>query len=211
MTDTQIDEVEMFRTTQAYLDQNAAIWSSIPVIVTYKTALSELLSDISSAHTDQLRSQVYLGATVQKIKRNVAIKMDILDDVLEAYAEDTGKEELKEQADQSKSDYFRLPNEDFELKTKSMLSLIAHHLPDMTDYGMSSELLDEVKSSMDKFLELRGKPREFRIASTRATKSLEDLFAEGKQLVRRMDKVMKLFKHSNPSFYRGYQAARTLI
>ena len=49
----------------------------------------------------------------------------------------------------------------------------------------------------DNFLELNGKPRQFRIASVVATATLEELFEQSHDLlIKKLDKVMKRFKNS---------------
>ena len=72
--------------------------------------------------------------------------MDTLDDMPEAYAMDTDNAELTERANNTKSDYPRMSNEDFELKVKQFIGLLEMHLQAVDDYGMSQEQLKDVKA-----------------------------------------------------------------
>ncbi|MEQ8470980.1 MAG: hypothetical protein RIC35_07340 [Marinoscillum sp.] len=137
--------------------------------------------------------------------------MDILDDTLEAYAEDTENTELLAQASNTVTDYFSLTNEEFEIKTKNMIDLLDARVAEMVDYGMTAPQIEEVKTSFGLFQDKRGTPRSYRIASRIATSDLVTLFAEANTTVGRLDKVLKRFKRSNTSFYQGYLAARTIV
>lgn len=211
MNQRQINRLEMFKATDDYLNSQSSVWTPIPIIGTYKTKLTEIIDTIKSTAQDQDAAQVFISSSLQDMKRQIAIKMDILDDTLEAYADDTENAELLSLASNASSDYLRLPNEEFETKTKNMIDLVEEHAESMADYGMTVVQIDDVKLSFGIFQDKRGKPRSYRIASQVATRDLEELVAEGMTTVGRLDKVLKRFKRSNTTFYNGYLAARIII
>lgn len=211
MNQKQINQLEMFQTTSDYLDNQAAVWNAIPVIGNYKNQLTEALTDIKQAAIDQAEAQVYIGKSIQGVKKTIAEKMDYLDDLLEAYAEDTNNAELASQASNSKTDYLRLPHESFETKVKQVIELLENYQELLTDYGMTAEQITDVKLNLDQFLTSRGKPRSYQVASRQATQSLENLFDEGSQSLEKLDRVLKRFKRANASFYLGYEAARKVV
>ncbi len=211
MNRDQINRLEMFQATNTYLDAQVEVWTAIPIVSTYKTALVTLIQEIESTSLEQDAAQVFIGSSLRALKRQIALKMDILDDTLEAYAEDTENAELLAQASNTVTDYFSLTNEDFEIKTKNMIDLLDASVAEMADYGMTAPQLEEVKTSFGLFQDKRGTPRSYRIASKVATSDLVTLFAEANITVNRLDKVLKRFKRSNASFYQGYLAARTIV
>lgn len=211
MKQSQINRSAMYSATNSYLDTHSAVWNAIPVVNTYKSKLVEIMSNIKSKALDQEAAQVFVGASLVELKHQISIKMDILDDALEAYADDIDDPELLSMAANSKTSYFKLPNEDFETKTKNMLDLLSGRVAEMGDYGTSKEQLNEVKLSFGNYQERRGKPRSYQVASKVATLELEDLFKEGTKVLDKLDKVLKRFKRSNTAFYNGYLTARTII
>lgn len=211
MRQIQINRLEMFEATNLYLDQNAAIWSAIPILSRYKNSFTQTIEGIKRSALDQDASQIALGGTIRELKQVIADKMDILDDVLEAYADDTENAELLAQASNSRSDYFRLSHEDFETKTKNVIGLLESHVDSMVDYGVSVEQIEDAKVSFNLFQDKRGKPRGYQIASRVATQNLEDLFEEGNVLLQKLDKVIARFRRSNVMFFNGYQAARYIV
>ncbi|SMD34011.1 hypothetical protein SAMN04488029_1792 [Reichenbachiella faecimaris] len=211
MTKEQINRLEMAQATNAYLDTHAAVWSAIPIISNYKTTLIQAIQGIQTASLVQESSQVFIGGSLRELKYQIAQKMDILDDLLEAFAADTANAELLSLSSNSASDYFRLSHEDFEIKTKNVIDLLETNLEDMTDYGMSAEQIEEVKTSFAVFQDKRGVPRSYQIQSRMATDDLASLFDEVNKTLSRMDNVLKRFKRANPSFFTGYQAARHIV
>jgi len=211
MNKRQINKLEMMETTNTFLDGNTAIWSTIPIVSTYKNELSQTIDDIKTAAMDQDAAQVFISSSLQQLKITIAEKMDILDDILEAYAEDTANDELRVQADNSKSDYIRLTNEAFETKVKNVISLLETHVTDMADYGFTQSQIDDAKLSFDTYQDKRGVPRSYKVASRQATQSIEDLVSQGDDALVKLDRVMKRFKRSNATFYTGYEAARTIV
>ncbi|SMD32753.1 hypothetical protein SAMN04488029_1104 [Reichenbachiella faecimaris] len=211
MTREQINRLEMAQATNAYLDANAAVWSAIPIISNYKTTLIQAIQGIQEASLKQESSQVFISASLRELKQQIAQKMDILDDILEAYAADTENAELLSKSSNSASDYFRLANEDFEIKTKNVIDLLDGHVAEMADYGMSADQIEEVKTSFAIFQDKRGVPRSYQIQSRMATEDLAALFDEVNKTLARLDNVLKRFKRSNPAFYVGYDAARHIV
>ena len=211
MKQTQANRLEMLEATNMYLDQEANLYSAIPVIMKYKNDLVSVIANIKAAAKDQDAAQMFIGQSQKQLKRLISEKMDILDDTAEAYAADTEKIELLAVVSNSMSDYYKLPNEAFETKVKSMIELIETHVKAMADYGMTQEMINDVKLHFDLFAEQRDKPRAYKIASRIATQDLEELFKKVTTITRKLDNVMKRFKRSNVSFYNGYLAARTIV
>lgn len=211
MKQEQINRLEMMQATDAFLDANTAIWNPIPIIASYKTGLSQIIESIRSSAEDQEAAQVFIGSSLQQLKLRLAEKMDILDDALEAYADDTDNADLLSRSSNSRSDYLRLPHEDFETKTRNMIDLLESNVADMSDYGFTQDQIDDVKLSLNLFQNRRGKPRSYQIASRVATTDIEELMREATVVLDKIDRVMKRFKRTNSIFYNGYLAARTII
>ncbi|WP_436514696.1 hypothetical protein [Ekhidna sp. To15] len=211
MNKRQIKKLEMMRSTNGYLDGTSATWNAIPIASNYKTGLAQIIHQIRTSAEDQEAAQVFIGGTLLDTKQRIAEKLDILDDVLEAYAEDTENPELLVQSSNSKSDYLRLANEEFETKASHVIDLLESHVTNMADYGLTQDQIEDVKLDFGTYQDQRGKPRSYKIASRSATQSIESLMDEGNLFLEKLDRVMKRFKRSNPSFYIGYLSARTII
>lgn len=168
----------MAQATDNHLNLYTAIWNTILIFGETKNRLAQLISEIKKTAKDQNEAQVFIGSSQREIKKTIADKMDIIDDAIQSYAEDTENAELLSRSSNTASDYFKLPNEDFETKVLTMIQLSEDTLPAMQQYGATQEEIEDVKILVNNFLEKRQKPRAFQIASKVATLSLDDQFKE---------------------------------
>ncbi len=202
----------MLATTRTYLDANTAVWSAVPMINTMKNQLDEVILKISEHQEAQEASRIFLGSNKTALKKAVAEKADILNDVLAAYAGVEGDAALENKADRSYSDLYKLANQEFMTVIRETIKLLEDNVEAMADYGMSADQISDLKNSFDDFLAIHGQPRLYRVASSQATQALEDLFSQASELLSsRLDRIMKRFKNADPNFYRGYLSARVVV
>ncbi len=209
--DSLLGKVHMLEHTNAYLDDHVSIWIAIPIISNYKNRMHEFTLSIKSHLSEEEKSSDgYSGQTVLQLKQQISDKMDILDDTLEAYAEDIGDTELRDLAANYYSDYYALSYEKFENKVTEMISLLETHVDKMTDYGLVQDQIDDVKLNLDEYQIGLDRPITYDLGTELSSKSLESLVQEATKYAEKLDHVMKRFKRSNVTFYRGYMTARTV-
>ncbi|MCU4166721.1 hypothetical protein [Carboxylicivirga caseinilyticus] len=213
MKEIQLNKMEMFSTVLSYLNNASPKWSTIPRIGTVKNEFEALLVSINQKSKDQDKAKTYLGMEKYQLKRLIAEKADILNDQVEAFALLEDKQDLAARMNQSKSDLYKLKNIAFIDKVSEILEETANHIELLsTDFGVTTEQVSDLDGDLDNFKGLNGLPRKYQIDSVIATKDLEDLFAEASALLNdKLDKLMKIFKHRDASFYNGYLAARTIV
>ena len=207
-----MNRAEMLATTRTYLDANTAAWSTVPMINTMKNQLDEVILKISEHQEAQEASRIFLGSNKTALKKAVAEKADILNDVLAAYAAVEGDAALENKADRSYSDLYKLANQEFMTVIRETIKLLEDNVEAMAEYGISVDQISDLKNSFDDFLAIHGQPRLYRVASSQATQALEDLFSQASELLSsRLDRIMKRFKNADPNFYRGYLSARVVV
>ncbi|PKV52421.1 hypothetical protein ATE84_4536 [Aquimarina sp. MAR_2010_214] len=212
MDQRQINRLEMYQAVQTFMDTNTNIWNSVPILVTFKNELDELLVQINENKDTQEASRVYLGSNKTTQKRFVSEKGDILNDALEAYAAIESNAVLEQKAAKSFTDLYSLRNQDFVTVVTETISLLDQNITPLGDYGVTQDQITDLKNSFDSFLVLNGEPRQYRIAQKQATATLSDLFDQTSTLLNsKIDKVMKRFKRANTTFYNGYLAARIIV
>ncbi len=213
MNKNQNNRKEMHDAVIAFLDGQPEKWSSIPKIVVFKTELSTVNLAIEQSQESQLAAQVFVGESKQQLKKTIALKADVLNDAAEAFAVVTGNAELESKMAASYSDLNEMRNNDFIPKIKEVIAEVETHKEVLVaEYGITEEQIEDLKADLDRFLEVNGEPRAYKIASTQATKNLAELFSEAHDiLTTKLDKVMKIFKRRDPNFYNGYLAARVVV
>lgn len=203
----------MFDTTNSYLDDNSAVWTSIPKFIELKTKFSGLITLVEQAAGDQQKAQMFLGKNKTQLKKTVATKTDILNDALEAMALINGDETLAARMSDNFSELYRLRNLDFMPKVAEVIQAVDNNTLELTtNYGITQEQIDDLKADADHFAELNGMPRAYQVASVQASKELDSLFAEiNEVLTNGLDKMVSIFRRRNANFYNGYQAARIVV
>ncbi len=213
MKQVQIDRKHMLDATLSYLDTNTDVWSSIAKIGEVKNSLGELSLAIDAAAMDQEQSQVTIGKIKAALKRIIADKADILNDVVEVYAQMNGDEKLAEKMADSASDLYKMKYDDMQRRVKVIIDSATKYQEELiAGYGLTAEQITDLQSDYDRMQELSGQPREYQISSAVATQTLEELFSEmNNLLVNQLDNLMKVFKRRNATFYSGYEKARMVV
>lgn len=212
MNKIQINKKEMYNTVVSFLDSSSALWSSILKVGEFKNQFTDVVVQIDTAQYAQKQAQVFLGKNKTQLKSVVAQKSDILNDSLEALAVVTGDKKLENKMATTFSELFKMRNADFIPAVKIIINAAEAHLEVLSDYGVTTEQVEDLKTDFNGFLGIYGQPRAFRVASVQATKDLELLFTEANDILEnKLDKVMSIFKRRDPGFYNGYQAARIIV
>lgn len=82
----------------------------------------------------------------------------------------------------------------------------------IANYGLTPELLEQLKKEIADFGILVTKPRSEIITRSQATSRLVELFSEANGVLRkRIDKLMLVLQLGNPVFYNEYKAARIIV
>lgn len=207
MNQEQVHELEMFEAINDYLNKHADIWSTVPIIGNYKNQLSIIISHIHKFTSNSTKP----NGALRTLKLQLADKMDILDDVMEAYATDIGDEKLRVLSANSHADYVSLSTDKFELKVRQVIALLERHVAEMSDYGINSEQIEDAKLCFNDYLRQVGKPYSYPIDSRIVAQDLVGLFKEANIYLNKLDNVMQRFKRSSIQFFLGYQSARRII
>ena len=213
MNKSQINRKEMFDTVLSFFDNYPEKWSSIPKVGEFKNAFGELVNQINESQLAQQEAQVFLGKNKKQLKSMIAQKADILNDSIEAFALVTDDSKLANKMASSYSELNRMRNADFSPAIQLIIAEAESNKNVLeSEYGVTAEQVEDLKSNLDDFLAMNGQPRAYRIASIQATKDLEQLFVDATAILdSRLDKVMSIFKRRDLNFYNGYQAARVIV
>jgi len=112
----------------------------------------------------------------------------------------------------SRTDVLRYADADLDARVRAITSLAQENLAGLAEYGVSEGMITEILSSVEEFNGLIGKPRSILNSKYTAMSTVEQLIDEGNSLLKnQVDKLMLIFRESNPEFYEGYQRARTIV
>lgn len=213
MNKEQINRKEMHDSTLLFLDLHSEKWSPIPKVGEIKNELVRVNNDIEGIAKEQSDSQIFLGKNKTQLKNSIATKADILNDTLEVFATFAGNNALVQQMGDSAHALGRLRTEDFIRRVQLIVGKAKENMDALqNEYGVTEQQITDLQNDIDSFLDLNGMPRAYRVASVVATQDLKELFSEANNVLEnKLDKIMKIFKNRDSSFYKGYLAARSVI
>ncbi len=202
----------MLLNTQGALDANSTLWSSIPVMLSAKNNLDELIQRIGDVNEKTVSNSKAVTADKAVTLNNLIAKAVTLSGILQAYAAVTENVKLAGKVALTKSDLTKIRETDVEARITPVIEEAWKELANLADYGLTEDMIVETETSLDDFKALIGQPRTVRNQAFAAMTLLEELFDAANDLVKnQLDKLMIRFKFSNTEFYSEYERARTIV
>ena len=184
MNKRQENRLSMFYVVKSTLEENAAIWSGTPAIVTAKAEYDGNVKSLEDALELQLRD--IRGHAVDK--RN-AEAMNIVPSELRRYRDSVVAQRCQDVHD-----------------------LANGVLASLADYGVDAAKLTAFQARINAYLTENTAPRLAITARKNATAVIEELVEETLTMLnRRMDPLMQGFANTHPEFHRQYTDARIIV
>ena len=211
MNKGQTNYFNMFLNVQECLNDNSSVWSNIPRVVTYKTEFDKIIVDLREKSGISIES-ISVSGKKDKLKQQIAEKVSVILGILTAFAYEKDDTDLVKQVKLSKSAILKIKDTDVVPKAKFFTSIAMQNLKELTDFGLSEASLTELEAIVNEFDGLIGKPRSIRNKKFVSLGEVDQFINEGNNLLKnKLDKLMLMFRESNPAFYNGYQRSRVIV
>lgn len=212
MNKIQTNQYRMFLTTQETLDNNSPLWNMIPVLLTVKNDLDELIQRIADVNEKTVSNSKSVTASKEAALNALIQKAVSLSGILQAYAAFTGNVKLAGKVKLTKSDIVKARETDVEALVAPVINEARKELANITDFGASEAMVVELETSLDDFNTHIGQPRTVRNQAYAAITLLDELFDTTNAVVKdKLDKLMIQFKYTQTEFYSEYERARTIV
>lgn len=213
MNKLQVNKDNMIDATLTYLNDNVSVWQSIAKIALAKTELSLVHESIMSSAGMQEATKATIGKTKASLKKTIATKADILNDLVEAFANFEGNDELARKMSDTKSSLLKLTYNDFILRVKVIIEhALANKAILVGEYGMTEAQVTDLQNDVNRLLEISEQPRAYQIKRAVATQEIDQLMNQADDILNnQLDKLITIFKNRDVNFYNGYQKARMIM
>ncbi len=205
-------KLSMYNAVLQHCEQHPDITASVPAfktsVQTFKTVVTAIAGNLQE-HVRMIK-----GVTLDKqaLRKVLVQRVAALAANVYAYAVDSENLTLQEEVRRSPSGLERLREDLLAPHCKNVLAVAELHKVKLADYGVTSEILTEVKDLIDGYMGLLPAPRNAISDRSGVNKTLETLFARaGKILTGRMDKLVINFKKENSTFYNAYKSNRKIV
>jgi hypothetical protein len=212
MNAIQEAKLKMFRATENYCSENAAI---IAENIAFQTAFTEFKAKITSiVSTIQTDGVPLTGIAIDKnmMKQTLCERTSEIAGIVYAYAVTIGNHTLKAEVDCPVSSLTRLREDALAPRCQSIHDIAKLNLAELADYGVTLPMLAALQEAITKYSAESPKPRTAIAERKTTTARLAELFDETDAILKdRMDKLVVAFKAEHPDFVRTYEATRRII
>jgi len=207
----QTNRVRMFKTTAAYLDQNHAVWSSMAPLA---TAVEHFKDQIAAIDAAAQKQETPTGAMDDKTAARDALE-DVLFlacEAMGALAHTSNNNDLHALTDVSPSDLGRLDDEEISNRASTIVREANARKTELVPLLVTDANLTELGTALERFNATKTAPRAATAERMAHTSSLPGMIRDASGRLRnQIDRMVNLFRRSNPQFVAGYRGARVIV
>jgi hypothetical protein len=211
MNKEQSKQFGMIISTQNFLDMNTQTWNTIPRMVTYKNQFDELIMRIGDKAKETMQT-VSVTERKKALQESLSVKAAALSGAMQILAQENNNPDLLNKVKLNRSDVLLMKEANVAPAISTLMVEAAATQEQLAEFGISEAFLTEVATTLDEFNTLMGKPRIMLNKTYQSISDLDKLIDEAKRLLNnKLDKLMLIYKETNPSFFEGYHRARTIV
>jgi len=211
MDDKQTRKLNMTNATLEVMDDNNALWSVIPAIVTKNgqvtTSRNEIVqlaleqgTDISGNTTDKDNKRKLMADAAYEIAKP-----------LTTYAIDTNNEVLKGEIDFELTDFTTGKDIDARDNAQLVHDRANSNIGSLGDYNINAAMLTTLQDRINGFGAVIGRPRAARSEKKSKTEAIVDEFVLLEGFLEGLDNLMVTFRTSESEFFDSYKTAREVV
>jgi uncharacterized protein (UPF0297 family) len=212
MNDIQNAKLNMYQVVLNTYGNNRVIYESVPALVKVVDKLSGLVADIRKVEQQQAGTLVKGASNDKADAKNEMVRLNVLvANSVYVYAFETSNNTLLQKMSVNKNLLYKLHDNDLLAKSKDIAETAAQ-TAGLEEYGITAAHLSALSKAIADYEALIVLPRLVVSDHKQYTTNLAQLFAAANSvLYDQSDKLIGLFKESNPDFVATYKTARNLI
>ncbi|MBC8030276.1 MAG: hypothetical protein H7Z16_09210 [Pyrinomonadaceae bacterium] len=208
----QTNKLTMVKTVAGVLDQNNSVWSGM---APFAAAVDQFKNKIAAIDAAAQKQETSLhGAAGDKANARDALE-DVLFLTCEALgvlALTTSDNELTALADVTPSGLDKLDDEELSNRATTVLARANAKKTELAALQVTQANIDELDQALQNFQAAKAKPRTAVVERSVQTESLSSLLREAGNILRdQIDRLVNLFRRSNPEFVAAYRSARVTV
>ena len=208
----QTNRVTMYKTVSAYMGENTSVWSVMPRMVTAVQHLNDNCAAIDVAAQQQ--ETAIMGASQDKAAARTALEdvLFLMCEALGVLGDTENDNNLSALADLSLSKLHQMGAEELTNRATNVLAQATARAQDLVAFNVTPANINELSQKLENFSAAKEQPRTAMANKTVHTGSLASLLSDTSGLLRNeMDRMVNLFRRTNPEFVAGYRAARVIV
>ena len=211
MDTVKANRVTMFKTVDAYLDQNNTVWNGMALFVDASQAFKTKIAAIDTAAQKQ---EAPTGATADKASARETLEdvLFLMCQALSVLGHSGNDNDLLALTNLSASDIHRLTETELSNRAATVLVEANARKPALATVQVTQANIDEFDQAIQNFNAAKAAPRTRTADRVAQTQSLSELIREVNEILRnQIDPLVNLFRRTNTDFVAGYKAARVIV
>jgi hypothetical protein len=212
MNKVQISSLRRLRAVRKQLDTYSSSWSGSVGIERAANDLDQVFADLEQVA--RLQGEGSKPTTAQKRRWSEELRL-LVDEAcghLNDMAEDVDLPHLLELSRRPSSLLTRMGAEELVAFAQVIVGHLTTHSDDLEEWGYLPSDRAALQAALDNFEALMGAPRAVISQRHGGTLQVDPLLAKGLAiLTKRLDRLVKRYSTSDPSFYGAYRAARKRV
>src|SRR5215213_5089805 len=212
MNAKQNAKLNMYRTNEKHIDDNASIIAASPA---FQTAFNKFKTNIAAIQTvAQQKSASLTGIAADKTNAKQALcKLAAnIAGFIYAYAAANADETLKQEMNLSFTTLMRTRDAALAPRCQNIHDKAAANLEALADFGINAAQLKNLQTAIDDYSAKNMNPRAALSGRKTANTNLAALFRENDSVLKdQMDKLIEQFREAHPDFVQTYFSTREII
>lgn len=212
MDKIQENKFSMYLSVQKVTNFHSDVWQELPAFKSRYSIFEKLIETIREVRLVQ--EGEITGVTKDKAdaQQKAVEKGNEIATAVYAYASVNGDLKLKDRVSYSPSK-LKLSRDTILIDSLNVIKNEAlKKLPELSDYGLIQEDIDELTALIDRYAEVVENPRQSITNRARSTKELKEYMTKADTILKdQLDKLVNQFKVKSPAFFKQYKGARIII
>ncbi len=210
MDSRQRSKLAMSLVTIEYVDGfEPSIIGSIPFFESYYDPFKVNVNLLNNELVRQMMNRSGFAIDKKDIKEEMCLLGEVISDDVVAYAVNSNNSILEEEVAFSYYELIRFGDAECAAANQLIYDKAKFYLAELENYDVDADMLSKYFHLIDSFRIATPTPKNQSIDKKMATNEIRDLFSANSVYLKKMDKLVKVKKRSNPDFVSRYFACRT--
>lgn len=212
MRNTDQRKLAMYKTVQGIVSANAPEWEGIPRFVSLYAEFNAKVEALENKGAQQMNALSGVSDSISQLRITTAEKTAIIAGALLILARETNNPILRVKSRVKMADLKYGSRFSCMIVINTILDLADENAIALVEYGVDSEMIQELHQLRDQLIHGFNLPRLAIIERKSNTKTLGLIVKEIDLLLKEgLDAFMRQFKKSNPHFFNSYFSARLVL
>jgi hypothetical protein len=206
------NRVTMFKTVDGYLDQKNSVWNGMAPFAAAVQQLKQKLVAIDTAAQKQETPVSGAAGDKAAARDELEAVLFLMCEALGVLAHTSNDHDLQALVDLSPTAIDRLNDEELGNRATNVLAKANAMKTELATMEVTQANIDELDEALQTYQAAKAKPRTAVVERMVQTETLPTLVREASNILRdQIDKLVNLFRRTNPEFVAGYKSARVVV